>query len=886
MQIVCTLALLSTTLFASTLSPRQADETPLVPEDFLLREDVVDAFDSAWLDEDDRSRLRLHHGVWTDQDLEVLDHRARAMLVSGSWDDPIFLDDRLSNELRAESLVLRGRCADAINLLDSIDSDSAMILRVRAYEACGRWDDALDEIDSILEMDIEGRVGNRAIIDHVEARAVKARLLGQPSKEYRTMMTALGRARDEIDRLDWRPRLMEARLLMEKHNRSEAIFALHETLSLNPKCAEAWFILGRIALGGFDFDSAARASVALRRLSDPSMFADLLDAESALINDDYDAAIDILDPLLAREPFLRAALALRAASDAVAYDIDSARARLDSMDTTSPGRADGYHTVGRFLSQNRQYQDAAFFLEEAVSRRPRWSAPLIELGLLEMQSGRDDRALIALQGVAELDGFNERAAFSLRLLEELSEFESIETEHFIIRFLPGEDEVLVKMMPDALEAMHHEVVGRFNHQPASKTVIEVMPNHEFFSVRITGMPWIHTVAACTGPVIAMEVPRKGAPSLHLGLFDWLDTLRHEYTHTITLDRTRNRIPHWLTEAASVTMEHAPRDYPTARMLATQLQSGGLFDMESINWAFIRPKRPIDRQLAYAQGAWMVEYMNETYGPEALVDLLDHYFEGRPQSEAMSGVLGLSPDEFHSGFLLWAGAQSAEWGFFASPSVNDLIKGMVEKFSIDGEGNSGVLGELKEGAFVPDDDQVERWLIEHPNHPDLLELIVRRRIDRDSRDDADTLEYLKRYQKARPVDPYPDQVLARLYLDSDQRHLAVAPLARLDALNDQDPLYAHQLTLLRRELGSSEDAYFSASRMLRIDPYRPEFHELAAAVSIETGRLDEARLSLEALIILEPGQERHLRRLKALDRIISERNLKPVGEIFSDAPTMN
>ena len=70
------------------------------------------------------------------------------------------------------------------------------------------------------------------------------------------MMTELGRAREEIDRLDWRPRLMEARLLVEKHKRAEAIPALHETLSLNPRCAEAWFLLGRIALGGFDFDSA------------------------------------------------------------------------------------------------------------------------------------------------------------------------------------------------------------------------------------------------------------------------------------------------------------------------------------------------------------------------------------------------------------------------------------------------------------------------------------------------------------------------------------------------------------------------------------------------------------------------------------------------------
>ncbi|HAW96282.1 MAG TPA: hypothetical protein DCX60_08400 [Phycisphaerales bacterium] len=874
MDLAGTLLLLTTTLSASTPSPVQADEALLVPDAPSLREDVANALEAPWLDDRERIELRLHHGVWMDEDLDDPERRARAMAQTGTWDDEVFLDQRLSVDLRARSLIALGRCAEALDLLDSNPTESSMILRIRAHESCGRWDDALREIERLLAMNPGGgRTENETLVDRVEARSVRARILGRPSSDYRLMMTELARARDEVDRLDWRPRLMEARLLVEKHNRSEAVTALHETLSLNPRCAPAWYMLGRIALGGFDFDSAHRASRSLRRLSDRSMLADLLDAESALINDDPETAISILDPLLARQPFLRSGLALRAASDAVAFDLVSARARLDAMDALCPGRADGYHTVGRFLSQNRQYRDAAFFLEEAVSRRPRWSAPLIELGLLEMQSGRDDRALLALQAVSSLDAFNERAAFSLRLLEELAAFETLETEHFIIRYRAGEDEVLVKMMPDALEAMHHEVVDRFDHEPAQKTVIEVMPDHEFFSVRITGMPWIHTVAACTGPVIAMEVPRKGPPSLHLGLFDWLDTLRHEYAHTITLDRTRNRIPHWLTEAASVTMELAPRDYATARMLASQLKSDGLFDMQEINWAFVRPERPIDRQLAYAQGAWMVEYMNETHGSDALVELLDHYFDGLPQSEAMNRVLGLSEEEFHAGFLEWAEGQIAEWGLFTSPSVNDLVRRRTDAVIGDGAGRSNPADGAGESVFIPEESDVERWLEEFPDHPDLLELMVRGRIDRDSRTDPETLEYLRRYREARPVDPYPDQVLARLHLDSDQPHLAVEPLTRLESLETRDPVYAHQLTLLLRELGLHEKARSSAAKMLRIDPYRPEFHELAAAISIETGRLEEARLFLEALIILEPDQTMHLRRLEALDRIISDVNSK-------------
>ena len=455
------------------------------------------------------------------------------------------------------------------------------------------------------------------------------------------------------------------------------------------------------------------------------------------------------------------------------------------------------------------------------------------------------------------------------------------------------------MMPEALESMHSEVASRFNYTPPQRTIIEVMPDHEFFSVRITGMPWIHTVAACTGPVIAMEVPREGPASKHLGLFDWLDTLRHEYTHTITLARTRNRIPHWLTEAAAVSMERAPRDYQTAIMLATALRENRLFTLDEINWAFVRPKTPTDRPMAYAQGAWMVEYMNEAYGDQALVDLLDHYFDGRPEEEAIPSVLGVDRTVFFEAFLVWARGQVFEWGFFAEPSLEDLKHDLIVQ---DPEGRSvlessrskrlsAVAGQLAERIGRPSgqqtsdpvdwpalempkvelsDDQVMEWLESHTDHPDLLELMTRRMIDRDERSDSQAIDYLERYREARPIDPYPDRVLARVFLQSDEPHRAIPPLIRLDSLSDRDPVYATELARLQRAHDDLEGAFESADRMVRIDPYRPSLRELAAAISIEAGRLESARMHIEALIRLEPDRPVHQKRLSAINAMISQR----------------
>src|SRR5690606_37472393 len=183
----------------------------------------------------------------------------------------------------------------------------------------------------------------------------------------------------------------------------------------------------------------------------------------------------------------------------------------------------------------------AAYLEEATRRRPMLPEPWIELGLLETQSGRDERALVALEHAAQLDPYNVRAKNSLQLITELLGYEKIESEHFVVRFREGRDRLLAEEMPPVLERIHQRVAGPegIDHEPAQKTVIELMPNHAWFAVRITGMPGVHTIAAATGPVIAMESPREGAGS-SLGVYDWPRVLQHEDVHTVTLSRTAER----------------------------------------------------------------------------------------------------------------------------------------------------------------------------------------------------------------------------------------------------------------------------------------------------------------------------------------------------------
>ena len=80
--------------------------------------------------------------------------------------------------------------------------------------------------------------------------------------------------------------------------------------------------------------------------------------------------------------------------------------------------------------------------------------------------------------------------------------------------------MLAKLAVKWMEKIRPEIWSYFQIQDLpAPTQIEMFPSHEQFGVRTTGLPWIGTVGACTGNVIAMDVPRGGDADL-MGNFDW------------------------------------------------------------------------------------------------------------------------------------------------------------------------------------------------------------------------------------------------------------------------------------------------------------------------------------------------------------------------------
>ena len=851
---------------------------------------------AAHLREDEKLSARLFHGVWTVEDVATPTARAGAALMIGAWDDPVFDDPSVRAEDRAEARLRRGDLIEAIEALAGATSVRSRRIRAAALAGLGRFEEADAAIDPVVAALTRNQAQSAEdLVEGVRALAIRARLRGEPAQNHQYLLGLLGRARDTLDRLYWPASLAEAELLYDKDNSEAAREALIATLALNPRCADAWRLLGRMAVDSFNMDGvdaiAGRLDTLVESLPEPesvvSAIAASLRARARLRRNDPNGATEALEPLLARFPRQRELLALRAAAAAVRYDFAGADARLTQMDALSPGSAVGWFEVGRALSEARQYARAAAYLEEAASRRPNWPPPLVELGLLELQAGRDARALSALRRVAELDPYQVRARNSLELIEELLTYDTLESEHFIVRYKPGVDRVMAQEMLGPLEENHRIVAGAIEHEPDVKTQIELMPNHKWFAVRITGMPAIHTIAASTGPVIAMEAPKVG-PN-HTGEYDWVRVLRHEYVHTVTLSRTKNRIPHWFTEAAAVYLELAPRDYDTVRLLVSALTNNALFDMEEINIAFVRPKKPTDRAQAYAQGHWMYEYIVERWGASAPLRLMDRYAEGVREEAAFHDVLGVARDEFTREFEVWARAQAASWGMLPEPSVRALLldetladeearsdlQAGLGRFAADAAlalAGVGEAGDFTPALVEPTEAMVDGWLDRLGEHPGALEMKIGYALGRAG--GAPTVEMaplLERYAAARPVDPAPHRLLARLWLasvDAATRAQAIEHLEYLDAREQSSPVYASALARLLAEAGRLDEASARAERATTIAPFDASLRELAARVALMQKDYGRARRHIAALTVLEPDREIHQRRLERIDEMIA------------------
>ena len=626
-----------------------------------------------------------------------------------------------------------------------------------------------------------------------------------------TLLNVFVRAYDVIDRAYWPARVAEAEYWLSHDNDFQAKQSLAAALKANPNHVPALALIGRIALSEFDFDRADLAIDAIRKVDRESIAADLLEARNFLQQRRPHDAQKPLERVVAQQPENLEALGLQAAVFALQLKDEKTTETLKRVERLDPDNASAYLEVAEQLAAMRQYPRAAEMYTVAVERAPWWTAARNGLGLLYTQSGDEDAAHRVLDAAHALDPFNLRTTNYLRLLDRLGQFARKETEHFVVMYDPQLDPIIPEYFAEYLESVHPQLAKAFEHEPHVKTYIEVFPTHDQFSVRTTGSPWIGTVGASTGRVIALVSPRRGEATM--GAFNWAQVLRHEYAHTVTLSATDNRIPHWMTEGLAVLEERAPLRWEWVPMLYSAVTKGELFSMDALTWGFVRPKKPTDRSLAYAQSFWICRYIDETYGHDAVLKMMEAFKRGGSEEEVFQKVLGKGRSEFTSDFFAWAEREVSTWGY--------------------DEESSKKYAELREKG----------------------EGLIK------SRQYEEALNVWLEIAQLRPVDALPHQRLAGLYLakEINQPEKAIERLKLLHAVELHDNRYAKRIARICRDTNRLDDAAKFGLEAVYIEPYDLDAHKLLAEIYEKSGNAPGLERERRVIPMLEQWLEQNRKR---------------------------
>lgn len=777
----------------------------------------------------------------------------------------------------------------------------------RLYETLGRLDEAIKTYKPF-----DARITGERVIDvepgkdPLPARAEDLTYLGRGFYRYSVLSrknlvertrhvldSLFGEAIDFVDSRYWPSRLAAAELLLEKHRADEARDDFKLILAQNEKTPDAAVGLGRIALESWDFDKAELYSKTALEVNPNHVGGHLLLADTRMTERRFAAAAGAAREALKTNPNSIEALSVLAAAQVRRGESAEAAKTGDRVRAINPRPAPFHHVLGMWLDAGRQFDEAEGHFKKAIEFAPAWPEPRAELGLLYMERGEEKDARAMLAAAFELDNFNARTFNLLELLDRLDGFERIVTEHFIVKFDGAKDSAVAPFFAETLEALYEDVCADFDHVPAHRTVVELFPRHDGFSIRISGRPFIATVGACTGRVIAMQAPRGGPP---FGRFNWASVLRHEFTHTVTLAATRNRIPHWLTEGLAVYEETAPRRWEWKQMLSDAVRRERLFDLRQIDWGFMRPRRPGDRTLAYAQSEWMVEYIVEKHEYGAILKLLAAFRDGKTQTEAFRHVLKTKTGAFTDSFKAWAAAQVEDWGLpISSVESPTKIKALLLVRSKDAGLHARLAeAEYLDGEYEKAEESARQALGIDRDQPKALEVLshvlisrmlaekdesVRRdlirraepfirRLNESQPENPTGIRYaayveqarqqwrpairlFSEYQRRFPEDPDSFRRLAGIHLMCGKPESALRQLERLARLAEDEPAVPKKIAEMYVERDDPRSAADWLRRAIEIDPYDADSHLGRGEALLAAGDARSAELAFKATCTLLP-----------------------------------
>ena len=620
--------------------------------------------------------------------------------------------------------------------------------------------------------------------------------------------------------------IASAELALSKYDFQLAAQTLEAAVRLQPTNPQV-FYLQALAYRDGDREKAVAAldkALELNPRHTPSL---LLLADLEIDSERYEQAGDTLTRVLEVNPWHPKAWAYHAVIAHLAGHFDGEETLRDIALTHWDSNHHVDYWIGQKLSQKYRFREGAAYQRQALSTNPKHLPAKFQLAQDLLRLGNEDTGWQLAQEVFDNDGYNVVAYNLIELHEEITQFTTLENERFHLRMDAREARIYGERVLRLLDEAYQTLCPKYDVSLDGPVTVEIFPKQKDFAIRTFGLPGGDGfLGVCFGRVITANSPASqgNSPS------NWQSVLWHEFCHVVTLEKTQNRMPRWLSEGISV-YEERQRDSAWGERMTPQYREMILGDaltpVGELSDAFLRPPSPLHLQFAYYEASLVVEFLIQEHGFETLKRVLADAAVGMPVNDSLQRYTG-SLAEFEQAFSNFA----RERALSLAPELE------FER------------PELKPGqAMTPDllsefDERDNNYWILHAN--------------------ADRMLRSEQFEEARATletlhEQFPSDIssssaavkLARVYRElgmTDQERTTLTHISQI--IDDALPVY-QRLMELDSQSDAWEDVARYAEKMLAVQPLRPQPHRMLAKASRHLNRMDVVVGALQALLEMEP-----------------------------------
>jgi tetratricopeptide (TPR) repeat protein len=556
----------------------------------------------------------------------------------------------------------------------------------------------------------------------------------------------------------------------------------------------------------------------------------------------YDKARALTERGLKRNPNDIDVRAVRAAICVFQGSMEGLEKEWDALKKERPSCARFFATVADIVGSRFRYVEGRDLAERALKIDKDFHPALATYGMNLTRTGFSDKGVKILTQSQEADPFNVYVWNTLKAFAKINdpkEYKTYNTDHFVVK-LPLKEAASAPFILELLEEAHSTLGQKYGTKP-KKVYVEFFSKIEDFSARSIGLPFIGALGVCFGNTMTV----LSATEKRLGEHSWGRTLWHEYGHVVTLTRTKNRVPRWLTEGLSVYEESRGR--PTwvreyDRSLMTARRGGLILPLAEFDSGFSKPKFNGQVMMSYYQGGMICEFIDETWGFRKILNLLDAFGSGKSQQQAVETTFKMKQEEFDRQFLAYMDKKYAGYpqSILAPNPFSQMMQGVVIR---------------RERRQLFDHLSIQPWDLKARGQL----ARVYRSIDKGA--DATTLAVDIQKRVSTLSKAYADKAQAAL-LSSDagaMADFARESLVMRQALGDAEAVFA--LTALKnRKISKAKEHFLKALEYGASDA--PFIHQTLAGLALEKEDYKTAATHLETVARLIPPEAAIHKRLRS------------------------